>query len=224
MRKFLFLMFLLVPVIGWATVLPKAAGPSPFIPGSSTQQLPHPWTTLHLPHALGAYFSHSVVEIFEYGCPYCRALNGQLRTWGRSLPKEYGFTQMPALLSKEFIPMSLATFAVERYEPQDLGAFERNAFTLVQGYHRSINNPRVYIAAAVHAGIAPKAFLAQLQTTSTLQLTHIDYLLMRASLIHQTPTLVICGRYAINPSQVRGNYSVFLELANGLLSRCMRSR
>ncbi len=203
--------------------VPHAFGaPSLNLPDSGMSSPPHPWTTLHLPRSLQSRFQNTVAEVFEYGCPYCLHLNGTLRSWGRTLPKGYTFTQMPALIAPTYLDMTLATFAIEGYEPAKLGAFEKYSFLLVQGYHEPINKPAVYIAAAMKAGIPAKEFVQQVHSQKTDSLTRLDYILMRATLIHQTPTLVICGKYEINPSMVHGNYSVFLELANGLVSRCIR--
>jgi len=196
--------------------------PQSQVPGYSAGQTPRPWQRVHLPSVLQREFAHSVVEVFEYGCPYCLHINTAVRSWGRTIPRQYTFSQMPALVAPQFLDMTLATFAVESYEPQDLGPFERGAFTLVQGYHEPINKPSVYVAAAIRAHIPAKAMVAQIESNRVQQLTQIDYRMLRATGIHQTPTLLICGRYAINPSMVHGNYSVFFELANGLLSRCIR--
>jgi thiol:disulfide interchange protein DsbA len=39
--------------------------------------------------------------------------------------------------------------------------------------------------------------------------------------IRRTPSLIICGRYVINPGSVQGNYSMFFQLANALASHCI---
>jgi thiol:disulfide interchange protein DsbA len=197
---------------------PRPPGIGSTIMGPTTTKTP--WETVHIPAAF--HLRHTVVEVFEYGCPYCRALNGALRRWGRSLPVKYQFAQMPALLTNQFFPMTLSTFGIEVAQPQKLGAFEYAAFDLIQTYKKPIDAPDTYFVAAAKAGITPKQFMTDIRNPEVIGMAHMDYQIMKITGIHQTPTLIICGRYAISPADVKGNYGMFIQLANALVSSCMR--
>jgi thiol:disulfide interchange protein DsbA len=181
----------------------------------------HPYTKVHFPKSF--LLSHMVIEVFEFGCPYCRRLNSTLLQWGATIPSGYRFSQIPILLNKNFIPMTLATFAVETIAPAKLRAFESASFSIVQDYHKPLNLPKVYLVAAAKAGIDPRLLTKAIASAQVQALVREDANIVRISKVTQTPSLIICGKYMINPSQVDGNYSMFIKLANGLLSRCIRN-
>jgi len=204
---------LLSPLPGaWAAMLP--ANPEAL-------QAKKPWESVHLPPNLAAPLRHSVIEVFEYGCPYCRKLNTTLRHWGSSLPSSVTFSQIPSLIGKPYIPMTLATFAVETMAPTKLGAFERYAFQIIQDDGKPIDDVNSYLAAAAQAGIQPKLLAQAVHQPQVMDMARNDLTLMRILHLRHTPSLLICGRYLIDPGNVGGNYSFFLQLANGLVSKCL---
>ncbi len=199
----------------WASVLP--ANPE-------AVQQHQPWQAVHLPSSLAVPLRDSVIEIFEYGCPYCRKLNSTLRHWGSSLPASVSFSQIPALIGKPYIPMTLATFAVETIAPSRLGLFERNSFQIIQGQGKPINDVDAYLAAAAQSGISPKALAQAVHQPRVMDMARNDLTLMRILHLRHTPSLLICGRYLIDPGNVGGNYSLFIQLANGLVSQCLQTQ
>lgn len=200
--------------------LPCVANAAPML-GSlgELQSMAKPYREVRLPQNLD--LSHRVIEVFEFGCPYCRQMNAALLHWGRSLPKSYSFTQMPALVTDQYFPMTLATFAVYEIDPSRIPAFEDKAFSLVQTWKKPLSDPAVYLAAANAAGIPPKTFIQAVNSQSVKALTVEDGEIMKITGVTKTPSLIICGKYVIDPSDTRGNASMFIQLANGLVSRCM---
>ncbi|MBN6739630.1 DsbA family protein [Acidithiobacillus sp. MC6.1] len=178
-----------------------------------------PYREVQMPHNL--HLDKTVIEVFEYGCPYCRQMNAAMLNWGKSIPKGYRFTQMPALIADQYFPMTMATFGVYETDPGKLQAFEENAFSLVQTYKKPLNAPVVYLTAAHEAGIDVGALIRAIDSPTVKALTAEDAEIMKITQITRTPSLIICGKYVIDPSDTKGNASMFIQLANGLLSRCM---
>ncbi len=178
-----------------------------------------PYREVQLPENL--HLDKTVIEVFEYGCPYCRQMNAAMLNWGKSIPDGYRFTQMPALNADKYFPMTMATFGVYETDPGKLVSFEENAFSLVQTYKKPLDAPVVYLTAAHEAGIDVAALIQSINSPTVKALTAEDAEIMKITQITRTPSLIICGKYVIDPSNTKGNASMFIQLANGLLSRCM---
>lgn len=184
-----------------------------------SRQSMKPYTVVHFPKSMG--LQNTVVEGFEFGCPYCRRMNDPLISWASTLPKPFTFTQMPVLIAKRYYSMTIATFAVYESDPNLIQAFETNAFNEVLTNHEPLNNFRVYMIAAAKAGVSYHRFLHALKSPAVAQLSVEDARIMRIAHITHTPSLIICGRYVINPGDTKGNDGMFIKLANALVSRCI---
>lgn len=199
-----------------------AAEGAPFVGGPGVMQQSDggkPYRVVRLPQNL--HLQKSVIEIFSFGCTYCRRMNPALLNWGKSIPRGYTFTQMPALIEDQYFPMTMATFGVYETAPEKIPAFEEKAFSLVQTYKQPMDQASVYLTAANEAGINVSQLVKTIQGPTVRALTAEDAEIMKITQITKTPSLIICGKYVIDPSDTHGNASMFIQLANGLLSRCM---
>lgn len=176
-----------------------------------------PYQRVHL----GSRYRNTIIEAMVYECPFCRALNGQILRWAHTLPASIHFEQMPAVVGKPWITMAQSYFAVMAVNPALLPRFDREAFYLVQSAHDAYSDPRTYALAAEQIGIQPDEYLAAMRYKPVQDLVLKDMQIMAKARIRRTPSLIICGKYVINPGSVQGNYSLFFELANGLASRCI---
>lgn len=167
-----------------------------------------------IPHA-----GQTVYEVFEFGCPYCRQVNAQVEQWGRTLPHGWTFEQIPALVGPAFLPMTVIYMAVVAVDPNAVPAFMSKSFALVQDQHQPLSSYKTYIEAAHDVGID----LARLKVAATSPRNKAAVLRARAIAagadIRVTPSLVIDGRFAIDPNNADGNYGLFFQLADGLISQ-----
>ena len=175
-----------------------------------------PYQTVHL----GANLDHSVIEVMAYECPYCMRLETSILRWSATLPDTIRFDQMPAAIGKRWIPMTQGFYAAAVIDPKAIPRFNEAAFSLVQKQGYAFQDPRTYALAAEEAGIPLALYRQMLGYKGVHQLVYNDEKIMLATQIVKTPTLIICGRYLINPGDTQGNYSLFFQLANGLVSRC----
>ncbi|MBU2740935.1 MULTISPECIES: thioredoxin domain-containing protein [Acidithiobacillus] len=185
--------------------------------GMSTMPTFKPYQRVHL----GPQYQNTIIEAMVYECPFCRALNNQMLRWAHTLPGSLHFEQMPAVVGKPWITMAQSYFSVMAVNPGMLPRFDEEAFHLVQDDHYSYSNPRTYALAIEKIGISPSEYMAALRYKLVQNLVLKDMKIMAKAGIRRTPSLIICGRYVINPGSVQGNYSMFFQLANALASHCI---
>lgn len=160
-----------------------------------------------------------VVEIFEFGCPYCRALNDDLRRWGSTLPPGWAFNQMPALVGPTFFNMSLAFLAEQQADLTGLPAFMSHCFSLVQDQKLAIDDLKTYVTAAELTGTDLGRFRQALEDPRNKATLMNFARINQEAQITATPSLIINGRYVITPNDTNGNYGLFFNLADGLISQ-----
>lgn len=185
--------------------------------GMTTAPKFKPYQRVHL----GPKYQNTIIEAMVYECPFCRALNNEILRWARTLPASLHFEQMPAVVGKPWIAMAQSYFSVMAINPRMLPRFDDEAFHLVQDDHYSYSDPRTYALAIEKIGISPPDYMAAMRYEPVQDLVLKDMKIMAKAGVRRTPSLIICGRYVINPGSVQGNYSMFLELANGLASHCI---
>lgn len=173
---------------------------------------------------IGQGYRKTVVEAMEFGCPYCRALNDGLMSWSATLPAGWHFIQMPTVTDVSYIPMAQSFFSAALVAPRDTLNFEDAAFALIQDDHQPLNSLMTYAHAASSAGIQAGAYVHALTSSPVKKEVFEDVRVMQRARIEATPTLILCGKYAITPSDTNGNYSMFIQLANGLISQCIRDK
>lgn len=170
---------------------------------------------------LGPRYDHVVIEAMVYECPYCRQLNDPTLQWAKTLPAGIHFAQMPAVVGQNWIPMGQAYFSVAAMDPQALQSFDDEAFGMVQDQHESFSDPRTYAQAAKDIGLNIRSYIQAAGDPEVHKLVLDDIKIMARAKIRQTPSLIICGKYVITPGSVQGNYGMYFEMANALVSRCL---
>ena len=193
-----------------AAGLPGAPLSGAAVPGFTPYQRVH----------LSPNLRNSVIEVMAYECPYCWHLETAMLRWSATLPSNIHFSQMPATIGKKWVPMTQGFYATALIDPAAIPRFNAAAFNLVQKQGYPFQSPRTYAMAAQEAGVNPGLYVALLNNRDVHTLVYNDEKIMLATQITKTPTLIICGRYLINPGSTQGNYSLFFQLANGLISRC----
>lgn len=167
-----------------------------------------------------------VIAFFKFSCSVCRNYHLQLDYWGKSLPQEFTFQFFPVLegdstrtISDESARASLMFWTVERIgNKSQRSAFADAAYALNQDT-REQSIPEAWLRAVVDAEIPKQRF-------ATAWDTELETWPRRANRqTHYkpaaTPTLVICGKWMITPDSTNGNQELFMQLANGLVSKCM---
>jgi thiol:disulfide interchange protein DsbA len=168
----------------------------------------------------------TVVAFFKFNCPVCRNYHMALDYWGRSLPKQMNFQFYPVIegdnrqaISDDSVKSSMMFWAIDQAGTRSQrAAFADSAYAINQDSH-SQSSMKAWIGAAAASGVTLQQFkLAWAIETKTwagraARQTHYKPT--------ATPTLVICGKWMITPDSTNGNQEMFMQLANGLVSKCM---
>lgn len=168
----------------------------------------------------------SVIVFFKYGCPVCRNYHAVLDHWGSTLPKPIIFQFVPIVegdgvtaISKESGLGVLGFWSAERSGTHAArNMFSEEMYMLYQDKHAGIQ-PAAVIDAARSSNLMMDRFKKAWSdgiTNGASNLNRQAY--YRPSV---TPTMVICGKYVITPDSALGNQDTFIQLANGLVSKCL---
>lgn len=171
-----------------------------------------------------------VIVFFKFSCPICRSYHLALEHWARTLPKQISFQFYPVLegdgesaqISDESARASMFFWAVERAGTEDeRTAFATGAYSLVQD-SRAGNNANSWKDAVLNAGVSRQQFNSAIGVERPVWASRVE-----RQMHYQptgTPTMVICGRWMITPDSTAGNQNMFMQLANGLVSKCMQQQ
>ncbi|MBC2693372.1 thioredoxin domain-containing protein [Pseudomonas sp. MBT-1] len=166
--------------------------------------------------------ARKVFVFFSFSCPVCATYDQVLSRWSQT---------MPAGWSAEFIPVAVpdkgnymaarAFYAVQDADPARLPAFMSAAYAQIHEGGMEMENPQTWAKAVAAAKVQgfEKAWVnvtqARLESAFAKLLTYG---------VDATPSLAIGGRYVINPDSVMGDSGMFIQLANGMVSKVIQNR
>lgn len=152
-----------------------------------------------------------VIEFFSYHCPHCYELEPLITQWQQKLPAAVTFRREQIVWGKQFEPFA-RLFATLK----DTGQFERlhkPVFDAYQQQKLNLNDPDTLAGwikkqSGVDAGKFMQtynSFGVNLQVAQATKMTQ-DYK------VEGTPTIVVDGKYAIQPAQPPRLIEVLNEL------------
>lgn len=207
--------------------------PSPELPSPPATSGLKPYDMIEPPVAGEA---RHVRLFFTYDCPYCRQYHNGLIQWGQSLPKPLQFTAIPIITSPENDNQTLAVYGrliAQALDPKVLPRYDLAVFNRLQGDTLGPSSgvgeltTSHVLSALVESGIAAERVTAFLESDKMDAVESRIPNHAKAITTYQikaTPTIVISGRFAVNPDHANGNASQFLTLLNGIVSRALEAR
>lgn len=161
-----------------------------------------------------------VLYFFAFDCTFCLRNDTYFWTWGTSLPAPITFEPVPVIASttKEIL-MARAYYAAQIAQPVRIAYFMQETYMALQLAPNDPERLDTYLKCARNAGIAEDAFRKAWNSTASMR----ALILARKRFAHYqpdaTPALVMNGAYLIGPDVTAGDYELFFQLANGLLSQ-----
>lgn len=170
---------------------------------------------------------------FSYDCPFSRNFHNGLVSWGSSLPSGIAFQAYPVIPDADDPKVAVAVIGrliAQELSPKSLPAYDYMMYSAIQGDSDANTPPAIrlsvedVLAALVKAGVdknelqqflrtkgkgIEKRLPAHAQTIKTYSLA-------------ATPSVVIGGRFVINPDHTQGNPQHMLLVLNGLVSRVIQ--
>ncbi|AGN82293.1 hypothetical protein L483_15200 [Pseudomonas putida H8234] len=166
--------------------------------------------------------SHKVVVFFSFACPVCASYDQTFSRWAKTLPPGW---------SAEFIPVAVpdkgnylaarAFFAVQDADPNRVAAFMSAAYTLIQQNGMTMEDPGTWSRAVAMANV--QGFNEAWHNVTQQRLERAFAKLLTYG-VDATPSMVISGKYVITPDDVSGDSALYMNLANGMISKVMQER
>lgn len=164
---------------------------------------------------------HLVIEFFSFFCSHCRDTDPQLVHWGKTLPEPMRFLSVPVMnaSSVSSIQLARAYYTVSYLDPAKLPAFKERLYALAQGGGRNLDKDETYfeLAATFEIRAFHEYWNSQALKTALLEASHMS----QAYRVSNVPALAIGGRSLITPGSANGDYRMFIQLANGLVSQIL---
>src|SRR5258705_11998307 len=89
------------------------------------------YVELRPPQSVDAPGKIEVIEFFWYRCPHCYALEPDLESWVKRLPRDVQFKRIPGILNEDWAVDARAFYALE-----SIGDLERMHRTLFNAIHK----------------------------------------------------------------------------------------
>ena len=168
-----------------------------------------------------------IIVLMKYDCPYCRGYHAALDHWAQSLPPGYQMEFLPVL---EYGPDNVATkstmtpFVIYHglenagATAAQLMAFSSAAYAIEQDSH-TVNDRNAWLLAGAATGLPGSTIANGIQSAESGFLGETQRLAFYAP--KATPTIIVCGKYEFTPDNVSGVPSLFIQLLNATLSKCM---
>ena len=167
--------------------------------------------------------ARKVIVFFSFSCSVCASYDQMLERWAHTLPDGW---------SAEFIPVAVpdkgnymaarAFYAVQDADPARLPAFMSAAYAQIHEGGMEMENPQTWAKAVAAAKVQGFEKAWANVTQSRLESAFAKLLTYG---VDATPSLAIGGRYVINPDDTAsGDPGIFLQLANGMVSKVIQNR
>lgn len=167
------------------------------------------------PYKEVAYNPHDrkkAILAFSFTCPYCRNYDGLVSSWGDTLPSDFlSFERLPIVVDKESMMGATAYYAFAKAVKGDkrlIDGFVNRAFSIIQDERKSPLDPETWRKAGavmIDANSVKSQVINAAEKVASYQ-------------IEKTPSLIIGGKYMINPNDAAGKEDLFIQLANGVSS------
>jgi len=171
----------------------------------------------------------SVIGFFKFSCPICRNYHLPLEYWGKSLPPEFKYQFYPVIegdatsaVSVDSARASMFFWAVERSgNRMQRAAFADNAYEVNLDF-KTQDQMKSWADAVKKTEIQGSKFLSAWGEEEKVWADRAARQAHYKPTV--TPTLVICGKWMISPDSTNGDQYLFMQLANGLVSKCMTEK
>ena len=158
-----------------------------------------------------------VVEVFWYGCPHCYRFQPAVKRWLEKGHPNVEWVRMPAVLNEHWEIHARAFYAA-----QALGILEKTHQALFDAIHkarRKLNTEESLAAFYKDYGVSEEDFIKTMHSFAVESKVRRARELDKRYNLHSTPSIVINGKYRIDPGMVEGNAEQMLDVVDFLVAR-----
>lgn len=159
-----------------------------------------------------------IVEVFSYICPHCHRFQPHVEKWLKThKPKGVKFVRMPAIFRD-----SWAIYARAYYTAEALGVVNQIHTPLFQAIHahkRRLGSEPAMMQFFADNGVNNKDFKKTFNSFSVDSKVRRSRELSRRYKVQSTPSIVVSGKYVVDPGHASGNFDEMLNIVDFLLKK-----
>ena len=158
-----------------------------------------------------------VVELFWYGCPHCYRFQPYMERWLKDKPADVEYRRMPAILGENWALLAKAFYTAEALGVAD--RIHRPLFDAIHAQKRRMDNEArirdFFVEQGVSKGDFDKTFNSFWVDTKVRGAREMS----RRYQAQATPSVVINGKYILNPDNSDGNFNTMIKIMDYLIDK-----
>ena len=158
-----------------------------------------------------------VVELFWYACPHCYRFQPYLARWLKNKPADVVYRRMPAIFSDRWALLGRAFCTA-----QALGIVDRIHQPLFDAIHaekRRMDSEEALMAFFAEQGVSNDDFRKTFHSFAVDAKVRRAREMSRRYQAQATPSVVINGKYILNPDNSDGNFNTMIKIMDYLIDK-----
>jgi len=158
-----------------------------------------------------------VVELFWYGCPHCYRFQPYIERWAKDLPADVVYRRMPAILGPNWELLARAYYTAEA-----LGIthrIHRPLFDAIHAQKRRMDSEERLQAFFAEQGVSKDDFTKAFNSFWVDTKVRNALEMSRRYQAQATPSVVINGKYILNPDNTQGDFNTMIKVMNFLIDK-----
>jgi thiol:disulfide interchange protein DsbA len=203
----LILPFLLISLVSQATYAQEA-----FVEGVNYQPIVPAQPTVN-PDKV------EVTEVFWYRCPHCFRFQPFIERWQKTKPDNVDYVRLPAIIRDDW-----SYYAAAFYTAQALGVLEKIHEPLFDAIHRQkrakeLDQEENLMKFFAGFGVSNEDFRKTFHSFAVSSKVRRSDLMTSRYHIHGTPSVVVNGKYLVDPGMANNDYATMIKIINYLVEK-----
>ncbi len=197
--------FLLLPLSSMAQAKFVAGKDYKVVPISTT-------ASAHKPNTV------TVMEFFNYGCPWCFHLEPALKTWKKTLPKYVEFKRVPLVFEGGWNLYAKAYYIAQALKIES--KITPKIFYAIHKSSRPLKTNKQMVAFFVEQGVTSKAADSAFNYSPAIdakvrQVSNV----MKKYKVYTIPTILVGSKYRVSLAMAGGDGKRMMEIVNYLIEQ-----
>ena len=158
-----------------------------------------------------------VVELFWYGCPHCYRFQPYITRWAKNKPADVVYRRMPAILGEHWALLARAFYTAEALGITD--RIHQPLFDAIHAEKRRMDSEDAIMAFFAEHGVSNDAFRKTFNSFAINAKVNRAREMSRRYQAQATPSVVINGKYILNPDNSNGNFNTMIKIMDYLIDK-----
>lgn len=158
-----------------------------------------------------------VVEVFSYLCPHCHRFQPVIERWANQAPDNVEFVRMPAIFNSRLVIYARAFYAAEALGVLD--SVHKPFFDALHMEKRAINDEQAIFDLMGELGVDVEAYQKAFRSFAVEAKVRRAAELTRRYGIEATPSVVVDGRYRMDPGMGKQGFRGVINVVDHLVEQ-----